>query len=88
MAFLQQERIVALRQVTAERIAAIDGLSQAVSEERKALDRDIERIGLELVDRAAWRLAQLVFAALAFLGVGTAAVLVLIRRLFFSRPAA
>ena len=88
MAFLQQERIVALRQVTAERIAAIDGLGHAVSEERKALDRDIERIGLELVDRAAWRLAQLVFAALAFLGVGTAAVLLLIRKLFFSRPAA
>jgi hypothetical protein len=48
--FFQQERITALQQVTTERIAAIGGLSQFVSEERKALDQDIERIGHELVD--------------------------------------
>ena len=68
--FLQQERIAALRQVTAERIAAISGVSQAVSEERKAFDRDIERIGLQLVDRAMWRLAQLVAAVLVFSASG------------------
>jgi hypothetical protein len=33
MAFLEQERIVALKQVTAERIAALGTISQAVSEE-------------------------------------------------------
>jgi hypothetical protein len=86
MAFLQQERIEALGHITAERIAAIDGLGQAVSVERKALGQDIERIGLDLVDRAAWRLAQLVFAALAFLGLGCVALMLLARKLFF-KPA-
>jgi hypothetical protein len=88
MAFLQQERIVALRQVTEERLAAINGMSQTVSEERKALDRDIERIGLELVDHAVWRLAELAAAVLVFLGVGTVAILVLVRKLFFASPRA
>ena len=88
IAFLQQERIVALRQVTAERIAAVSDLSRAASDERKALDRDVERIGVELVDRAALRLAQLVAAALAFLVLGAAAILILVRRLFFTPPRA
>ena len=34
IAFLQQERVVALKQVTDERIAAINTITQAVSEER------------------------------------------------------
>jgi hypothetical protein len=88
IAFLQEERIAALQQVTAERIAAISGMSQTVSEERKALDRDIERIGLQLVDHAMWRLAQLVAAVLVFLGGLTVAVLVLVRKLFFTPPRA
>ena len=88
IAFLQQERIAALQQVTAERIAAISAISQTVTEERKALDQDIKRIGLELVDHAVWRLAQLVAAVLIVLGVGTVAILVLVRRLFFSLPRA
>jgi hypothetical protein len=86
IAFLQEERIVALRQVTTERIAAISALSAAASEERKALDRDLERIGLEVVDRAAWRLAQLAAAVLASLAGGTVVVLLLVRRLFFTLP--
>jgi hypothetical protein len=83
MAFLQQERIVAMKQVTAERIAAISGMSQAVSEEREAFNRDIERVGLQLVDHAIWRLAQLIAATLVFLGVGMLGFLVLVRKLFF-----
>ena len=79
--FLQQERIAALQQVTAERIAAINAISQTVTEERKALHQDIKRIGLELVDHAVWRLAQLVAAVLVVLGVGTVATLVLVRKL-------
>ena len=82
--FLQQERMAALQQVTAERIAAIGGFSQSLSEERKALDQDIERIGLELVDHAVWRLAELAAAVLVFLGVGTVAILVVVRKLFFA----
>jgi hypothetical protein len=88
IAFLQEERIAALKQVTSERIAAISGISHTVSEERKALYRDIERIGLDLVDRAAWRLAQLLAAVLVVLGVGTVMLLVLVRKLFFTLPRA
>ena len=84
IAFLQQERIAALQQVTEERIAAIGGLSQFVSDERKAFDQDIERIGLALVDRIVWRLAQLAAAVLVSLGAGTIVVLLLVRKLFFA----
>jgi hypothetical protein len=88
IAFLQQERIAALQQVTAERIAAISAINQTVTDERKALHEDIKRDGLELVDHAVWRLAQLTAAALIVLGVGTVAMLVLVRKLFFSLPRA
>jgi len=88
IAFLQQERIEALKQITAERIAAVGDLTHTMSEERKALDQDIERVGLELVDHAAWRLAELVAATLACLGVGMVGFLVLVRKLFFPLPRA
>ena len=84
IAFLQQERIAALKQVTEERIAAIGGLSEFVSDERKAFDQDIERIGLALVDRVVWRLAQLAAAVMVSLGAGTIVVLLLVRKLFFT----
>ena len=83
IAFLQQERIAALQQVTSERIAAIGAISHAMTEERKALDQDLNRIGFEVVDHAMWRLAQLVAAVLVVLGVGAVALLFLVRRLFF-----
>jgi hypothetical protein len=86
IAFFQQERIEALRQVTTERIAAISGLSATVDEERKAFDRDVERIGIEVVDRAVWRLAQLAAAVLVSLAVEAVAILVLIRKLFLTPP--
>jgi hypothetical protein len=88
IAFLQQERIAALQQVTSERIAAIQAISQSMTEERKALDQDLNRMGLELVDHAMWRLAQLVAAVLIVLGVGSVAMLFLVRRLFFPLPRA
>jgi hypothetical protein len=83
IAFLQQERIAALQQVTAERVAAIHGISQSMDEERRALDQDMNRIALETVDHAIWRVAQLVAAVLVVLGVGAVAMLFLVRRLFF-----
>jgi hypothetical protein len=86
MAFLQRERIEALKQVTAERIAAISSLSQEVSKEREAFNRDIERVGLHVVDHAVWRLAQLVAATLVCLGLGMVGFLVLVRKLFFPPP--
>ena len=86
--FLQQERIEALKQITEERIAAVGDLTHTMSEERKALDQDIERVGLELVDHAVWRLAELVAATLACLGVGMVGFLVLVRKLFFPLPRA
>jgi len=88
MAFLQRERIEALKQVTAERIAAISSLSQEVSKEREAFNRDIERVGLQVVDHAVWRLAQLVAATLVCLGFGMVGFLVLVRKLFFPSPRA
>jgi len=84
LAFLQEERIAALRHVTAERIEAIGQLGKTLSDERQALDRDLERVGRGLVDHAAWRLAQLLAAALVSLGIGTLVVLLLARRLFFT----
>jgi hypothetical protein len=56
------ERAVAVAEeapalVASERKAAIEGLG-------KELDQDIERIGLEVVDHAMWRLAQLLAAVL------------------------
>jgi uncharacterized coiled-coil protein SlyX len=84
--FLQQERIAALEHITAERIAAINGIGQTVSEERKALDGDVDRIGHQLVDHAMWRLAQLLVAVLACLGVGAVGILVLVKKLFFTPP--
>ncbi len=86
--FLQQERIAALQQVTSERIAAIRAISEAMTVERKALDQDLNRMGLELVDHAMWRLAQLVAAVLIVLGIGTVALLFVVRRLFFPLPRA
>jgi hypothetical protein len=86
IAFLQQERIAALQQVTAERVAAIHGISQSMDEERRALDQDMNRIALETVDHAIWRVAQLVAAVLIVLGIGAVAMLFLIRRLFFPLP--
>jgi hypothetical protein len=88
IAFLQQERIAALQQVTSERIAAIREISEAMTVERKALDQDLNRMGLEVVDHAMWRLAQLVAAVLIVLGIGTVAMLFLVRRLFFPLPRA
>jgi hypothetical protein len=83
IAFLQQERIVALKQVTEERVAAIDTITQSVSAERNALERDMERVGVQLVDHAFWRLAELLAAALACLGVGTVGILLLVKKLFY-----
>jgi len=88
IAFLQQERIAALQQVTAERVAAIHAISQSMDDERRAMDQDMNRIALEAVDHAVWRVAQLVAAVLVLLGVGTVAMLFLIRRLFFPLPRA
>jgi hypothetical protein len=83
IAFLERERIVALKQVTEERVAALNTISQAVSQERNALERDMERVGVQLVDHAIWRMAELLAAVLLCLGVGTVGILLLVRKLFF-----
>ena len=72
--FLERERIVALKQVTEERVAALNTISQAVSQERNALERDMERVGVQLVDHAVWRLAELLAAVLVCLGLGPSSV--------------
>ena len=82
--FLQQERIIAFKQITEERIAALAELRSYVSEERKALDQDIDRIGRDLVDHAIWRLAEVLAATLAALAVMAMGGLLLIKKLFFT----
>jgi hypothetical protein len=83
IAFLEKERIVALKQVTDERVAAINTMTQAVTEERSAFERDSERVAVQLVDHLIWRLAELLAAVLVCLGVGTVGILLLARKLFF-----
>ena len=43
----------------------------------------MERVGVQLVDHAVWRLAELLAAVLVCLGVGTVGILLLVRKLFF-----
>jgi hypothetical protein len=79
---MQQERIAALSYLTQERIAALKSLEQKIETERKGLTADLDRISVEMVDHAAWRLAQLSVFILVALFVGLALLLLLTRRLF------
>jgi hypothetical protein len=95
LTFLQAERIAALRQITEERIAAMEHLSderiavlkevrEIAANERLALSQDIEQASYKVVDRAAWRLAQIVAATLVSVLVAALILLFLIRWLFVS----
>jgi len=72
-----------------ERIAALQDLRDTVVEERKELVRELSAISFLAVDRAFFRLAQLVAMALLALFLAAVALLFLTRRLFppDSRPA-
>jgi len=86
--FLQQERINGFQQLTRERMEALSDLERSVSQERRAFDRDLERAAREMVDRAFWRLAQLVAATLAALVILTAAGLLLVKKLLLAAASA
>ena len=94
LTFLQGERIAALRQISAERIAALNQISdervatmnevrEIAESERLALSRDIEKASMDVVDRAATRLTEIVAATVATIIVTVVLLLFLIRRLFF-----
>ena len=98
LTFLQGERIAALKQITEERIAAMDHISderiailkevrEIADNERLALSKDMAQASLQVVDHAAWRLAQIVAATFVAVVLGALLLLFLIRRLFLS-PAA
>ena len=84
IAFVQQERMIAFRQISQERIAGLGEMRKTLSEERQAFDEDMVRTARELVDHAVWRIAQLVAATLLFLLVTGTALLLLVRKLFFA----
>jgi hypothetical protein len=95
LTFLQGERIAALLQISEERIAAMKHLSEErvailkevreiAANERLALSQDIEQASYKVVDRAAWRLAQIVAATLVSVLLSALILLFIIRKLFVS----
>jgi hypothetical protein len=80
--FMQEERIAALAYLTQERTAALKSLEEKMEMERKGLTADLDRIGVEVVDHAAWRAAQLSVLLLVVLLTGLVLLLLLTRRLF------
>ena len=84
--FVQEERVAALEVVTRERIAALKELREDLVEGQKAMTRDLEQISLKVVDRAMWRVAQIVGITVMVLAMIAAAGLFLVRRMFFRTP--
>ena len=80
--FMQEERITALEYLTQERIAALKSLEQKIEDERKGLTQDLDRISVQVVDHAIWRVAQLAAVILVALFIGAVLLLLLTRRLF------
>ena len=81
--FVQEERIAVLELVSRERIATLKELREDLVEEQKAMTRDLEQISLKVVDRAMWRVAQLVGVTAMVLAMAAVAGLFLVRRIFF-----
>jgi hypothetical protein len=79
IAFVREERIVALEHLTSERVAALNEMREALVEERKALTQEMEHISLKVVDHAFWRAAQLLTLLVVALFVALAAALVALR---------
>jgi hypothetical protein len=85
--FVQQEPAAIFDQITKERIAALLDLHRDIAEERVAFTRDLQRLSMDVVDRAFLRAAQLA-AILVLVTLGSAVVLLLLtRRLFVTKRA-
>jgi hypothetical protein len=82
LAFLHEEMTTVLKQVTSERIAAVQDLHNTVVDERKAFARDIDEMSLRVVDHAFVRAAQLCAVVLVILFIGAVLLLYLVRHLF------
>lgn len=83
LAFIQDERLATLKQLTTERIAAVRDLADAVVEQRKGLTQDIDGIAAKAVDRAFLRAAQLGAAVLGAGFFGIILLMLIARRVFF-----
>lgn len=82
--FAQEERIAALKQITAERIAVVRDVGEGIANERKLLAQEIDAIASRSVDRSFLRAAQLVAASLIALFIGIILLMVVARRIFAS----
>lgn len=80
--FVQEERIAALAHLTEERIAALKTLDERLEFERKAVAEDLDRISVQIVDHAIWRVTQLVAVTLVLLFISGVLLLLVTRRLF------
>jgi hypothetical protein len=83
--FAQNERIAALKQLTAERITTVQDAGAALVQQQRILTRDMDGIALKAVDHAFLRAVQLCAAVLVvgFFGV---ILLMLLARRIFQRP--
>ena len=74
------ERDVVMRHLTAERLAALQSLHEAIATERETLTGDVRDMGIEAIDHAFLRAAQLAAALLGIVVVlGIAGLLLLPR---------
>jgi hypothetical protein len=80
--FAQDERTGALTFLTQERIAVLKTLDERLTIEREALTKDLDRISVQVVDHAIWRVAQLAAVILVALFISAVLLLLLARRLF------
>jgi ATP-dependent protease HslVU (ClpYQ) peptidase subunit len=80
---VREERVAALAQLTAERVAALNDFGDDLVVERRAMTHDIDQISQSMVDHAMWRLAQLAAAMIAVMFLAAVALLLGVRRMFF-----
>lgn len=85
---VQEERLATLEYLSREREAVLAEVRQTIADERNAATGDVERIGVDIVDRIMLRVAQLVGGILVAVFVGAVALLFITRRVFAPHPTA
>ncbi len=79
--FVQKEREIALRHISAERETALTQLEKTISAEREALTRELEAVATRTIDHTFKRVVQLVAALVVVLAVLGLGGLLLVRRM-------
>jgi hypothetical protein len=82
LAFVHEERVAVLTQLTAERIAVLQEMRDVVRQEHQAVLPDLDRTGVKLADYVLLRTAELAAACLAAGFIGGLLLLYCARRLF------